>query len=153
MLHAYYSNVYLMYICYLDAKNLMTINAVLEFEDTITLASLRQIISERILALKGREVQRLKQRVVDTMIGRCFEDVCDWTINDHVVEDETLFSTDEQLQEYLSQKISQPLNKSKPLWLVTLLSNYKGKSAIVMRIHHVLGDGTYTLFYAWRSNL
>ncbi len=46
-----------------------------------------------------------------------------------------------ELQECVSQLISQPLNHNKPLWDVHLIDNYKNGSAVLWRLHHAIGDG------------
>lgn len=46
------------------------------------------------------------------------------------------------LQEFLGDLASTPLDDTKPLWQVHLVENVLGGSAIVMRFHHCIGDGT-----------
>jgi len=46
------------------------------------------------------------------------------------------------LQEFLGDLASTPLDRTKPLWQVHLVENVLGGSAIVMRFHHCIGDGT-----------
>jgi WS/DGAT/MGAT family acyltransferase len=37
--------------------------------------------------------------------------------------------------------MSQPLDRSKPLWHMELIENYRGGSALIARLHHCIGDG------------
>jgi WS/DGAT/MGAT family acyltransferase len=46
-----------------------------------------------------------------------------------------------ELQQFVSDMISQPLNYNKPLWDIHLIDNYQGGSALLWRVHHAIGDG------------
>src|ERR1019366_6954423 len=46
-----------------------------------------------------------------------------------------------ELQECISDLISQPFNYSKPLWDVHLIDNYNNGSVLLWRLHHSIGDG------------
>ena len=46
-----------------------------------------------------------------------------------------------ELQEFISDLISQPLNSNKPLWDIHLVDNYNHGSVLVWRLHHAIGDG------------
>jgi diacylglycerol O-acyltransferase / wax synthase len=46
-----------------------------------------------------------------------------------------------ELQECVSDLISQQLNYNKPLWDIHLIDNYKGGSVLLWRLHHAIGDG------------
>lgn len=45
------------------------------------------------------------------------------------------------LQDRLAQLTMEPLNKQHPLWQFHLVENYKGGSALMVRIHHCIADG------------
>ena len=47
----------------------------------------------------------------------------------------------EELQRYIAELASEPLDKSRPLWQLRLVEHYEGGAAIVIRIHHAIGDG------------
>lgn len=47
-----------------------------------------------------------------------------------------------ELQRFISDLASTPLDFSKPLWHVHLVENVAGGAAMVMRLHHCIGDGT-----------
>ncbi len=47
-----------------------------------------------------------------------------------------------ELQRLLSDLASTPLDFSKPLWHIHLVENVAGGAAMVMRLHHCIGDGT-----------
>jgi diacylglycerol O-acyltransferase len=47
----------------------------------------------------------------------------------------------EELQHYIAEIASEPLDKSRPLWQLRLVEQYEGGAAIVIRIHHAIADG------------
>ncbi len=47
-----------------------------------------------------------------------------------------------ELQRLISDLASTPLDFSKPLWHIHLVENVEGGAAMVMRLHHCIGDGT-----------
>ena len=47
----------------------------------------------------------------------------------------------EALEAYAAARVSEPLDPSRPLWQMTLIDNYMGGSALVVRIHHCIADG------------
>ena len=47
-----------------------------------------------------------------------------------------------ELQRFISDLASTPLDFSKPLWNIHLVENVEGGAAMVMRLHHCIGDGT-----------
>ncbi|WP_127077543.1 wax ester/triacylglycerol synthase family O-acyltransferase [Rhodomicrobium lacus] len=46
-----------------------------------------------------------------------------------------------ELQRYIASLASEPLDKSRPLWQIRLVEDYEGGAAIVLRVHHAIGDG------------
>jgi WS/DGAT/MGAT family acyltransferase len=47
-----------------------------------------------------------------------------------------------ELQRLISDLASTPLDFSKPLWSIHLVENVAGGAAMVLRLHHCIGDGT-----------
>ena len=48
----------------------------------------------------------------------------------------------EELQRYIAELASEPLDKTRPLWQLRLVEHYEGSgAAVVIRIHHAIGDG------------
>jgi WS/DGAT/MGAT family acyltransferase len=47
-----------------------------------------------------------------------------------------------ELQRFISDLASTPLDFSKPLWNIHLVENVAGGAAMVLRLHHCIGDGT-----------
>ncbi len=48
----------------------------------------------------------------------------------------------EELQRYIAELASEPIDKTRPLWQVHILEHYEGGAAVVIRIHHAIGDGS-----------
>jgi WS/DGAT/MGAT family acyltransferase len=47
-----------------------------------------------------------------------------------------------ELQRFISDLASTPLDFSKPLWNIHLVENVAGGAAMILRLHHCIGDGT-----------
>jgi WS/DGAT/MGAT family acyltransferase len=47
-----------------------------------------------------------------------------------------------ELQRFISDLASTPLDFSKPLWNIHLVENVGGGAAMILRLHHCIGDGT-----------
>jgi diacylglycerol O-acyltransferase len=117
--------------------------AILRFEPSgdFSLARLRQVISERILAMP-----RLRQRLVRAPVGcghPVWVDDHDFHIDQHVRavscrppgNERALFDT-------ALSVIMEPLPKKAPLWSVVLITGLPdGRAAVVVVLHHVLADG------------
>ena len=48
---------------------------------------------------------------------------------------------DASLQRLISMLMSEPLDRTRPLWRVYLIENYNGGCAVYGRLHHAIGDG------------
>ena len=46
-----------------------------------------------------------------------------------------------ELQECVSDLISQPLNYNRPLWDIHIIDHYQKGTALLWRVHHAIGDG------------
>lgn len=117
--------------------NLMMITGVLIFDTQLDMAKFKEILAERFLAFR-----RFRQRAVD-LTGQAFwEYDKDFDLNWHVRRVALPGkATKAELEEYVSQLASTPLDKSKPLWQFHIIENYQGGCALVTRIHHCYADG------------
>lgn len=122
-----------------EPANLMMINGVLFFDRPLVLDEVKRVLGERLL-----KIPRFQQRVVSTTRGQRFSWEQDPTfdLDSHVVEEKLASPGDDGvLQNLVSQWMSTPLDRERPLWMCHLLQNYKGGSAVLWRIHHCMGDG------------
>jgi WS/DGAT/MGAT family acyltransferase len=46
-----------------------------------------------------------------------------------------------ELKQRVSELMSDPLPRTKPLWHMELIEDYRGGSAVIVRLHHCIGDG------------
>jgi diacylglycerol O-acyltransferase / wax synthase len=123
-----------------DPTNLMMVTGLLLFDRPVDAGRLRRVLEQRLLAFP-----RFRQRVVRP---RLLGGLPHW-------EDDPLFlmeahihrvalpspGGDVALQQLVSDLMGTPLDYSKPLWHVHLVEGYENGSAVLVRIHHCIGDG------------
>lgn len=117
--------------------NLMVIVGVLMFEGRLEPARVKRTLERRFLAYR-----RFRQRAVQDPTGAWWEDDADFDIDSHVHQVALPGKAGKaELQAYVSDLASTPLDATKPLWQFHLVDNFDGGSALVMRIHHCYADG------------
>ena len=89
---------------------------------------------------------RFRQRVVETgfpLATPHWEDMPDFAI-DQQIHHVALPSPQDgrALTAMISELASTPLDRERPLWQVHLVDGVAGGSAVIMRFHHCIGDGT-----------
>lgn len=117
--------------------NLMVIVGVLMFEGRLEPARVKRTLERRFLAYR-----RFRQKAVQDPTGAWWEDDADFDIDSHVHQVALPGRAGKaELQAYVSDLASTPLDATKPLWQFHLVDNFDGGSALVMRIHHCYADG------------
>ena len=117
--------------------NLMMICGVLMFDRRLSLARLRRVVDERFLVFG-----RFRQVPVQTTTGAYWRDDRHFDIAAHVVTSRLPSPAgDAELQSLASRLIATPLSHERPIWQFHLVANFRGGSAIVIRIHHCYADG------------
>jgi diacylglycerol O-acyltransferase / wax synthase len=117
--------------------NLMMITGVMVFDEQLDMPTLKKVLADRFLAFR-----RFRQKAVDTAGQAYWEFDKDFDLNWHIRRMALPGkATKEELEEYVSQLASTPLDKSKPLWQFHIVENYQGGSALITRIHHCYADG------------
>jgi WS/DGAT/MGAT family acyltransferase len=116
----------------------MMITSVMMFEEDMTLEQLKKLVKTRFLAYP-----RFRQKAVDTAAGAFWEDDADFDLDWHVrLSALPGRGGKRELERFVSQQASTPLDKTKPLWQFHLVEKYRGGgSALVTRIHHCYADG------------
>lgn len=123
-----------------EPANRMTINGIIVLGDSVDAGRLRAVLKHRLL-----RYDRFRQRVVDA--GKVFRNPR-W-------EDDPAFDLDHhfkvtslpapagkaELQDLASALMSQGLDFDRPLWQFHLVDNYEAGSALIVRLHHCIGDG------------
>jgi len=120
-----------------EPTNLMTITAVLVLEDPMDLATLKELLRERFLGFT-----RFRQRVRNPDGAPVWELDPHFDLDRHVRRSGLPAPADQDaLKERVSELMSDPLDRSKPLWEMQLIEDYAGGSAVIVRLHHCIGDG------------
>lgn len=119
------------------ATNLMMITSVMMFEESMDIDRLKRVVKTRFLAYP-----RFRQKAVDSAAGAMWEDDADFDLDWHVrLSALPGRAGKRELERFVSQQASTPLDKTKPLWQFHLVEKYGGGSALVTRIHHCYADG------------
>lgn len=121
--------------------NLMMITGVLLLKQPVEVARVREVYRVRLL-----QFRRFRQVVMENPVplGMPF-----WQDDPHFNLDAHIHhialpgeGNRAQLIALLSDLASTPLDFTKPLWQVHVVDNVEGGAALVMRLHHCIGDGT-----------
>ena len=117
--------------------NLMMICGVLAFERRLNLARLRAVIGERFLVFR-----RFRQIAESATTGARWRDTAAFDIEAHVVATKLPQPAgDEELKDLVSTLMATPLPRERPMWQFHLVTNHRGGSAVIARIHHCYADG------------
>jgi len=121
--------------------NNMVVNGVMWFDEPVDWERLRQVFEERFLA----PYPKFRQRVVEPSLslGRLrWEDDPAFDLDHHLIPARLPAPGDRTaLHRYVSQQMSRPLDRDRPLWEAHLIDGYDGGSALFHRIHHSIADG------------
>lgn len=121
-------------------SNLMMIVGVWVLKPGIRLADLRRRIEERLL-----KYPRFMQCAVEDAAGATWVDDPAFDLDHHLVIEKLprkpAGREQEALQDRLAELTMQPLDRQRPLWQFHLVKDYKGGSALMVRIHHCIADG------------
>ncbi|MEA3440122.1 MAG: wax ester/triacylglycerol synthase family O-acyltransferase [Chloroflexota bacterium] len=118
--------------------NLAVITGVITFSDPLDYDAFLEILRTRLLSYP-----RLRQRVIEPVIGlpRWVEDP-KFDLGNHFFRMSLSEPADhETLQHVVSEMMSIPLDKTKPLWELHYVDNYDQGSALICRFHHCIADG------------
>lgn len=118
-------------------NNLMMITGVIGLADAMDFQRLTETLESRLLSFR-----RFRQIAVDRSDQTYWEYDPDFRIEDHLMR--VALPGDagrEELQRFVSELASQPLNQSKPLWQFHLVENHQAGPVLISRIHHCIADG------------
>ena len=117
--------------------NLMMITGVMVFHEKVDYEQLKEIIRSRFLAFP-----RFRHKAVQTSRGAFWEEDEDFEITSHVRRIALPGDAGrEELQEFVSELASTPLDQYRPLWQFHYVENYAEGPALISRIHHCYADG------------
>ena len=121
-------------------SNLMMIVGVWTLRPGIKYADLCQRVEERLL-----KYNRFRQKVVEDAAGANWVEDADFDIANHVSLEKLPRHAKGQEQQALQERVGelamQPLDPGHPLWHFSLIEDYQGGSALLVRIHHCIADG------------
>src|SRR5512141_467158 len=126
---------------YIDGQaNLAQVTGVLLTSAPLDFDKVRDVFAQRMLRF-----ERFRQRVVETslpILTPCWQDDPTFDIDRHVCRVELPAPADKSARmRFLSDLVSTPLDRTRPLWQVHVAGNVDGGSALIMRFHHCIGDG------------
>lgn len=117
--------------------NPMVIVALLIIEGPLDCDAFEAVIAERFLS-----IPRFRQRVETRAGEHWWADDPHFEASRHIKRVRLPGKADEtELQRYVAQLASEPLDKGRPLWRLHIVEDYAGGAAIVIRIHHAIADG------------
>ena len=118
-------------------SNLMQIVGVMLFDGPLDYVRLRQSVERRLLGYR-----RFRQRAVAEGNGWCWVDDADFDLDNHLRRATLPGKAGKvELQRFVADLAVQSLNPDRPLWELHLVDTSLGGQALVMRIHHCIGDG------------
>ena len=117
--------------------NLMMINGVIMLDHGFDYDELLKTIEQRFLTFR-----RFRQKAVDGARGAFWVFDEDFDIRQHVRRAALPGAADRtELEIFVSDLASTPLDISHPLWQFHVIENYVNGPVIVVRIHHCIADG------------
>lgn len=120
-----------------EPENLMQILGVLVFGAELPLATARAVVAERLAP-----IPRFRQLVTWRGGNPHWQTDPDFAIERHVFSCELPAPGGEAGLAVLAGELSgQALPRDRPLWDMRLIADHQGGSALVVRLHHAIGDG------------
>ncbi len=117
--------------------NLMQIIGVMIFEGRLDAARFKRTVTKRLL-----RYPRFRQIAEQDSDGAWWVDDVDFDIDAHIRQ--SLLPSPcgkRELQKFVAERASEPLNPSRPRWEYQLVETAEGDSAVVVRVHHAIADG------------
>ncbi len=123
-----------------EPNNHMVVSGVLVFETPLTPQRVRGLLRRTLLRF-----DRFRQRIVPPFAGvglPSWEPDPHFSLDHHLSVERLPEPADEAtLQELISGLTEQPFPPERPPWRMYLVPHYQGGSALIVRIHHCVGDG------------
>ncbi|MFU8878247.1 MAG: WS/DGAT/MGAT family O-acyltransferase, partial [Wenzhouxiangellaceae bacterium] len=117
--------------------NLMMITGVILLRDQVDFEQLKEVIASRFLAFP-----RFRHKAVQNARGCWWEEDEDFELSSHIRRIALPGDAGKaELEEFVSELASTPLDKYRPLWQFHFVENYVEGPALITRIHHCYADG------------
>jgi WS/DGAT/MGAT family acyltransferase len=124
--------------------NLMVVNCVFWFGRPLEWSAVADAFAERLVPAFPHFAQRVLDPAVTLgAVAPRWEPIADFDVRQHVTRAVLPApGGDAELHDYVSRQAAIPLDRARPLWQAHVIDGYKGGSAILLRTHHALADGT-----------
>ena len=123
-----------------EPANRMVVVGVLVFDKPVSLKRLQGLLERRLLRF-GRFRRRIVE-AADAAGALFWEDDPGFSLDNHLVQAALASPRNEKaLQTLASTLASEPFPKGRPPWQFHFVPRYQGGSALVVRLHHSIGDG------------
>jgi len=117
--------------------NLMMITGVIVLREDVDFEQLKNVVASRFLAFP-----RFRHKAVQTARGCWWEEDEDFELTSHIRRIALPGDAGKaELEEFVSELASTPLDKYRPLWQFHYVENYVDGPVVVTRIHHCYADG------------
>ncbi|MGK7294349.1 MAG: WS/DGAT/MGAT family O-acyltransferase [Candidatus Wenzhouxiangella sp. M2_3B_020] len=117
--------------------NLMMITGVMVLDEDVDFDRFKEVVASRFLAFP-----RFRHKAVETARGCWWEEDEDFELTSHIRRIALPGDAGKaELQEFVSDLASTPLDKYRPLWQFHFVENYVEGPAVITRIHHCYADG------------
>ena len=121
--------------------NLAQVTGIVLTRKPLDFAKVKAVFSARL-----RRFQRFRQHVVERgfpIASPCWEDMPEFAFDQQLLHVALPAPHDQAaLADLVSDLAATPLDRERPLWQAHVVDGVGGGSALVIRIHHCLGDGT-----------
>jgi diacylglycerol O-acyltransferase len=118
-------------------ENLMQILGVMVFKGRVDAERFKRTVARRMLRYR-----RFRQIATEDADAWWWVDDSDFDIDAHVRHSFLPAPCGKhELQKFVAEMASTPLNPARPRWEFNLVDMADGNSALVVRIHHAIGDG------------
>ncbi len=118
--------------------NLMVIIGVVVFDEHVDFGRFRRTIEERFL-----KFTRFRCRAVQDAVSASWEPDPDFDLDQHVTRTGLPAPAGQaELEALVSQLAGTDLDRRRPMWQFHFIENFRGGSAVILRIHHCYADGT-----------
>jgi len=121
--------------------NLAQVTGILITRKPLDFAKVKAVYAQRL-----GPFERFRQRVVEhgfPIATPCWEDVPHFEIDQHLHHIALPLPRDRRaLADLISDLASTPLDRERPLWQAHVVDDVDSGSALIMRFHHCIGDGT-----------
>ncbi len=118
-------------------SNLMMINGLMFFDQVPDIEHFRATLECRLLCY-----ERFRMKVVEPALGLPrWELDPDFSLDNHFLSEDLEDTSERGLLDRAAELMSLPLSRERPLWEFRLFPNYHQGSAMLVRLHHAIGDG------------